>query len=399
MSLQSPDIIEHELQEMAFALLEANDRLVALHQLATTEVPSLDPAEIRQTIAGETLRLTGAASVAITGDDHAPATAGSYQARAHLTGLAQRYRGPGPDIVRAGTGTEAVDIALAAVGDPCEGVVAVAAHRGHHVDPHTLEIVDAIALRLRAQIRLAKIHATAMAAAAAQQMEDTVIAIMASLPHGLPSVPGITIAGSVDDQRAGAASYLTGARSGTHATYCLGLGSADDVGSATALVAAAARLDQLVRSDPAGEPSALVRTVIDAPGPRNGDAANPHDVGAIRWDVHRACVTIAHTPGLHVFVRSAGRTELRHLDAATSTDLRLDPADAVFVCAPTFFEQRCALGRQLDPATVATALDQAPHHSAAQLLDRVSALRSRHAGEITPVTGCGALVLVREQTS
>lgn len=170
-----------EVGLLAEALVEANDQLLALYELASITAGSLDEDEVVQRILLRAQRLLGADALAVDTDaDHCVGQPKDIEAlhRHQAAGDASNAR-----------------VASSSATDPAGGETAVSAfRRASDFGTADTKLLDAVAMMLSGALHTARLHASAVTQAVMASDHETAARLAQSaLPRWLPELTGIDV--------------------------------------------------------------------------------------------------------------------------------------------------------------------------------------------------------------
>lgn len=391
-----------EVGELAAALIEANDQMLALYDLAAISATSLEGRQLIESLVADACRLTRAAAAVIELDDGTTAASGDPDIAAELAAATD----VSDDEVVRGTPTgQRFDLVSRRFHGEAAGTLVLASPSGERFSTPQLKLIDAVVDHVSGLLSLATMYDSALSSAVIEHDAKTAATLATMvLPSKLPEVPGLDLAARSDPARLAAGDFYTWSETPHGLVFAVGDVSGKGLGAAlvmTMVAGACERAAHLAGDDPLAVLTTISREMYDYL-----DEASVFVtmlVGLYRpGDDHIALVNAGHSPviarnGSAVTMIEPSGPPLGVFDPplASVTDVPFRPGDTLLIGTDGLVEQQDSEQRQLGYDPLLQAVSQADGTSAASTLTAVFDLVAAHGGEATQDDDRTALVLCR----
>jgi serine phosphatase RsbU (regulator of sigma subunit) len=203
---------EREVDSTAAALIEANDQLLALYDLAAATTSTLSRDELVAGLAADAMRITDSgAALLICASGHR-ASVGESDLLAEVAAELSEHLDDARElfVVRADAGGRDVDVMLQPIAGGGTDWLAMASKRGTRYGTPQLKLADAVCAHIADRLQIAAMHEQALERAVIERDVATASALAAQvLPKRLPVLPGVTLLGRCDPARLASGDYYT----------------------------------------------------------------------------------------------------------------------------------------------------------------------------------------------
>ena len=200
---------EREVDSTAAALIDANDQLLALYDLAAARTSTLSRAQLVSGLAADAQRITGAGAVTLLCGSGHRGTAGDPALIVELdAAMAQRLDdGRDTAVLRAETADRS-DVVLRPIDSDVGDWLALAARPGDRFGTPQLKLLDAVCAHVADRLQLSTMHEQELARAVIERDVATASALAAqALPRRMPTPPGLEVLGRCDPARLASGDY------------------------------------------------------------------------------------------------------------------------------------------------------------------------------------------------
>ncbi len=413
--LASLAVKELELRRTTQSLLEANDQMLALYELAKTSATSLGVETLLETLVAEASRLIECQSCMLLYKDTASqAVVGNVALRSELFALASTWQESSPErnakIIRASETTLGVDVGLVSLVSGIEtfGTLVVAEQPGQRIATPKRKLMDAVASHFGGLLSLSAMHETEVQTAILQRDVETAGLLADKLmPTWTPEVAGIEVAARSDCARLASGDFFTYAVTSYGLVAAVGDVSGKGLPAAivmamvsSATTAAAHRYDQ-------PDPTEILQAVHEDVFAYLSEAGVFVTLVIATWDAEQQSLAVAnagHSPVLLAskgFVRAIAAQDppLGVLDAIDSMPeiVPFEEGDVLFMGSDGLAEQENSDGKQLGYGKLESLVAGAAITSSEALVEDIFAEVERHGHGVAQDDDRTALVVKRKQ--
>ena len=393
-----------EVAQVAAALLESGDQLLAIYDLARSSLSRSTGAERRQIAVADALRLTRAACVVLVDGDEVTHVGDEAVAARMLpwTGDATR------SALRSVDGVG--DVAIRPFPDRSDGTLLLASGVDRRFTTGDLKLIDAISFFVGGLIALERMSTDAVRGAViARDAETAAKLAQLLLPRERPEIRGLDVAGRCDPARLAGGDFYLWVPTGDHVVIAVGDVSGKGLGAAlvmTMVMRTATRLAHEAR-DP--DPHELFRALSQRLSDYLTEAGMfiTMVIGAYRLgddtirlaNAGHSPVVIGGTGGVVDLAPSAPPLGVLEDAIADTVEVPFVPGDVVVMGTDGLVEQENAERDQIGTEWIADQVADAAGVSASDLVEALFAAVERHAGDTPASDDRTAVVIRRQETS
>jgi serine phosphatase RsbU (regulator of sigma subunit) len=200
---------EREVDSTAAALIDANDQLLALYDLAAARTSTLSRAQLVSGLAADAQRITDSGAVTLLCGSGHRGCAGDPALIVELdVAMAQRLDdGRDTAVLRAETADRS-DVVLRPIDSDAGDWLALAARPGARFGTPQLKLLDAVCAHVADRLQLSAMHEQELARAVIERDVATASTLAAqALPKRMPASPGLEVLGRCDPARLASGDY------------------------------------------------------------------------------------------------------------------------------------------------------------------------------------------------
>ena len=198
---------EHDIAQFTKSIIESNDQLLALYEMASSRASILTPDELATDTAAEAMSMTRSAAALVAGPGGEFGFAGDDDLRSMLHDAVDQLGESTDTLVLRKQSDQLVDV-IARRMDHVDGAVVLAGKPGKRVKTPTVRLIEAVADRTEMLFHLEAMHATEVKravldrdAAAASELSA------AALPDRMPERDGLDIKARIIPARLGGGDF------------------------------------------------------------------------------------------------------------------------------------------------------------------------------------------------
>ncbi len=154
-----PARYERDIAQFTTSIIESNDQLLALYEMAASRASILTPEELASNMASEAQSVTRSSAALVAGPDGLVAFAGAADLEELLQNVVRDLDDGLETVVLRQHGPTRVDV-IARRMHQVEGAVVLAGKPGKHVTTPTVRLIEALADRTEMLFHLEDMHAT-----------------------------------------------------------------------------------------------------------------------------------------------------------------------------------------------------------------------------------------------
>lgn len=255
---------EREVDRTAAALIDANDQLLSLYDLAASRTSTLSRRELLDGLAADALRITGSSAAVLVCGRGMRSECGNAAMLEVLVALLPEYEHDHRSVIvlRADEHDLPADVVLRWAEGADVGLLALAARPGERFGTPQLKLVEAVCAHITDRVELATMHEQEVARAVIERDVATASALAAqALPKRLPVIPGLELRARCDPARLASGDYYVVVEFDDRLVFAIGDVSGKGLPAALVMtmVSSATKAAALrVRST---EPDALLRAI------------------------------------------------------------------------------------------------------------------------------------------
>jgi serine phosphatase RsbU (regulator of sigma subunit) len=202
---------ESEVDSTAAALIDANDQLLALYDLAAARTSTLSRGELVASLAADALRITNSGAVTLVcGSGHRGAVGDPALIGELDKAMTQRLDDVRDTAVLRASTAAGSDVVLRPIDSAAGDWLALAARPGDRFGTPQLKLLDAVCAHVADRLQLSALHEQELARAVIERDVATASALAAqALPKRMPTPPGLEVLGRCDPARLASGDYYT----------------------------------------------------------------------------------------------------------------------------------------------------------------------------------------------
>lgn len=393
-----------EVGQVAGALLESGDQLLAIYDLARSSLSRATGAERRRIAVADALRLTGAACAALVGGEETVHVGDDAVASRMLPWSGDSTRSAMRRVEGVG------DVAIRPFPDRADGTLLLASGPDRRFTTGDLKLIDAISFFAGGLIALERMKSDAVRGALIERDAETAAKLAQMLlPRDVPDVSGLDLAGRCDPARLAGGDFYLWIPTGDHVVVAVGDVSGKGLGAAlvmTMVVRATTRLS-LEANDPDpnrlfAELSRLLTGYLTEAGVfitmvigvyrREGDTIRLANAG-------HSPVLVGDADGFANLPPTAPPLGVMEDMIADTVELPFAPGGVVVMGTDGLVEQENAQRVQLGDEWIGEHVAGLSGESAGAVVDSLFATVERHAGDTAASDDRTAVVIRREEPS
>lgn len=198
---------EHDLSQFTKSIIESNDQLLSLYEMASSRASILTPEELASDTASEAMSMTRSAAALVSGPGGEVGFAGDANLEELLHAAVEQLGESTDTLVLRKQGDQVVDV-IARRMDQVDGAVVLAGKPSKRVKTPTVRLIEAVADRTEMFFHLEAMHASEVQRAVLDRDAEAASELSAAaLPRKMPERPGMDIKARILPARLGGGDF------------------------------------------------------------------------------------------------------------------------------------------------------------------------------------------------
>ncbi len=393
-----------EVGQVAGALLESGDQLLAIYDLARSSMSTATGAERRRMAVADALRLTGAACAALVGDGDSMYVGDDTVAARMLPWSGDATRTAMRQVDGVG------DVAVRPFPSRTDGTLLLASGPDRRFTTGDLKLIDAISFFVGGLIALERMSSDAVRGAVIERDAETAAKLAQMLlPRERPDVDGLDVAGRCDPARLAGGDFYLWIPTGDHVVVAVGDVSGKGLGAALVMTMVVRTTTRLVLEATSPDPHELFCslsrqltdylteagvfiTMVIGVHRRGGDTIRLANAG-------HSPVLVGSAAGFENLPPTAPPLGVMEDLVADTVELPFVPGDIVVMGTDGLVEQEDAQRVQLGDDWIADHVAARAGEPSQTIVDSLFAAVQRHADDTPASDDRTAVVIRREETT
>ncbi len=393
-----------EVGQVAGALLESGDQLLAIYDLARSSLSRATGPERRRIAVADALRLTGAACAALVGGDETIHVGDDTVAARMLPWSGDVTRTAMRQVDGVG------DVAVRPFPSRTDGSLLLASGPDRRFTTGDLKLIDAISFFVGGLIALERMSSDAVRGALIERDAETAAKLAQMLlPRESPDIDGLDVAGRCDPARLAGGDFYLWIPTGDHVVVAVGDVSGKGLGAALVMTMVVRTTTRLALESNTPDPHELFGelsrqltdylseagvfiTMVIGVYRRDGDTIRLANAG-------HSPVLVGSADGFANLPPTAPPLGVMEDMIADTVELPFVPGDVVVMGTDGLVEQENAERAQLGDEWIAQHVADLAGEPACVVVDSLFAAVERHAGDTAASDDRTAVVIRREESS